>query len=191
MVGTKTPLSLEKNPDNDDAFFTGNDSVEEGHVFVTRTMEDLGIQFPFFQPYEYYQPQEDAISFWRRDFSGIRFSSIRLFDEISFTDHDQGEIYVSSYRPVLHSSILAVDSSYADVMRSINHLFSPPKKVYPAEIKKRVETQRALEHSFLFVLNREFRFFKLKNPSLLKNKSYSDHKKISRCCPSHFWQVIE
>jgi len=179
MVIPKTPISLEKNPDTDDPFFIHNDhhiiDTSESFAFPL-----LHIDFNF--------PSRDSEMFLTRSARPSFFLPRRIFLEFPglfpnlWEPHESLEFYIPSIHatpPSLYSFGLSIFDGF------IHGPFETPKVAKEKDVDSIRNKMISLYH--------EFRVFYLRYSPLLnfQNEYHSEHKKLSRYCPSHFWQVLE
>jgi len=192
MVIPKTPISLEKNPDTDDPFIIHNGIHNGRHIIDT----SVSFAFPLFIIDFNILNRESEMFLTRlidhesRSFSLPR-SRLRFphLGESLWEPHESVEIDFPHFstlvapQPSQYSFGLSIFDCF--IKESIETLKNPPK----AAEKKDADNTR----NQMFSLYHEFRVFYLRYSPLLnfQNEYHSEHKKLLRCCPSHFWQVLE
>jgi len=196
MVIPKIPISLEKNPDTDVSFFIHNDIHNERHIIDTS--ESFAFPLIFFDTN---LPSRESEMFLTVTGDESPFSlsraSLIFFDPISYSEseYEDESFFIHTPRYEFHIPILPSPqpSRYSFGLSIfdcfIKGSFDTPKNPPKVAKKKDIENIR----NQMISLYHEFRVFYLRYSPLLnfKNEYHSEHKKLSRCCPSHFWQVLE
>jgi len=205
----KTPVSLEKKPWDGDPFVTHTNN--HGHGQIIDTSESF--IFPFFDTLESF-----AFPSFEDDFAVHREISRLTLSIRSLDDHLQSlSRFAFVVRPHLYESRLRdfgflapelerdhevafiatppdytsffTNSFWARLSEMRSRRYAP--QVYDARVKNKPDLKTIRKS--LFLLYREFQVFFFKHPAMLSclMMSYPEQKKISRYCPSHFWQVLE
>jgi len=199
-----TPLSLEKNPDAYDPFANNRNNDNEGHIFDSSQSSTVHFLLDRLLRVE-------RLFHTDRHFDGVfldvpsmgemegRLSWSRWEEE----DDDGGfSVSIPSFHHYLHRDIHPrpvtnsdTSSGLCDIWKYFPAFF--PDKPKPARTRR---ARRAGEENIVAepirvvtkLLCHEFHVYYLKHPRLLamQNESHSDHKKLSQCVPSHFWQVL-
>jgi len=180
-----TPVSLEKRSDIDDPFSAGRNGGDARQVTDRDQVSNLIIVldgiFPAFSLeglFEPWRPSEDD-----RLLREFGLGSVRpfIYDIPGFFDRIPISLRLNEDSRILRE--FGFPFSFSGIVSERN-----PVGPVREETKKSKNWRREN-----FSLYNEFLAYYFQHPPLLQfqNGQHSEHKKMSRCHPSHFWQVIE
>jgi len=201
MVVPQTPISLEKNSDVDNPFFTGNghDGIDR-HIFDTSESFD----FPVFLEDYFFVPRLERFSRLSELMESMNRVRRDLRAIIEFRARGLELVFQRHPSLITGPELVFLRHTSLPVPEIPNEYHTPSSFFWYSEFlgtlpedssKNRTPSKDHVEEirNSMISLYHDIHVFNLQNPPLiqLKNQSHPEHKKISRCRPSHFWQVIE